>query len=113
LLFTIIWSDYSFVKFDSSWLIKKNIFFVGFKFFFFSAENCKIPFVIIGGMGGGEWEVENIILPFSHNLWFMLFAHFSFVLWAFILVEVSIDRTSYVLSQYEKKLKGFQFNWIP
>jgi hypothetical protein len=29
-----------------------------------------------------KWDVENIILPFSHNLEFMFLGHFSFVTWA-------------------------------
>jgi hypothetical protein len=28
-------------------------------------------------------DVENIILPFSHNLEFMFLSHFSFVLWTY------------------------------
>jgi hypothetical protein len=31
-----------------------------------------------------SWDVENIILPFSHNLEFMFLGYFSFVLWAYI-----------------------------
>jgi hypothetical protein len=50
--------------------------------------------------------VENIILPFSHNHELMFLGHFSFVLWAYIEIEVSADRTCSVLSQYDKKIKG-------
>jgi hypothetical protein len=51
------------------------------------------------------WDLENIISPFPHNLEFMFLGYFSFVLWAYIKVEVLIDRTCFVLSQYDKKIK--------
>jgi hypothetical protein len=51
------------------------------------------------------WDVENIILTFPHNLEFMFLGHFSVVLRAYILVEVSIDRTCSVLSQYDGIIK--------